>query len=112
MPVPVYSTRFIRATSFAGGYVSFFTAPVGFVSVVKCISITMGATVASEEASVQDNAGTKLFTAHATGTPTTEPQTFLWNGMHVMLVGEELGCSTALGTIADIVVSGYLLSAT
>jgi hypothetical protein len=111
MPAPVYSTRFIHAQGFAGGFVSFFSAPSGFVTVVKCISITMGATVASEEASVQDGTGLKLFTAHATGTPTTEPQTFLWNGMYVMLVGESLGCSTALGTIADIVVSGYLLSA-
>lgn len=105
-----YSTRLFRAHSIAGSGGVFFTAPSGFVTVVKHISIVIGATAFEASAWVEDDEGSKLAWAHASDSVTTSPFTSLWYGEWVMLVGETLSPVTSLPTIADFYVSGYLLA--
>lgn len=110
MALPVYSSRIFRAHSIAGSPGVFFTAPAGFVSVVKHISIVIGATAFEASAWVEDDEGSKLVWAHASDDITTAPTTWLWYGEWVMLPGETLAPVTNLPTIADFYASGFLLA--
>ena len=89
----------------------FFTAPINYVTVVKSMSITIGSTVLTASAWIEDDEGGKLLWAHATGTPTSSPFTLTDWGMWVMLPGETLAAATDAPTIADFYASGYLLAA-
>lgn len=99
-----------RAPSFAGAPVVFFTAPAGFVTVVKQISIVIGATVLEASAWVQDDEGGRLVWAHAADTPLTSPQSWQFEGPWTLLPGETLAPATDGITVADFYASGFLLS--
>jgi len=110
VPRPVYSTRLFRAASFAGGPTVFFAAPAGFVTVVKCIHIVTGSTLAVAHAWVEDDEGGKLAMLFGTGTPNADPISHLEYGEWVLEAGETLSPATTAPTIADFYVSGYLLT--
>jgi hypothetical protein len=99
-----------RAAGFAGGPTVFFTAPAGYVTVVKQISIVIGATLLEASAWVEDDAGGKLAWAHASDAVTTSPFTSIFLGPWTLLAGESLSPATSLPTIADFYASGYLLA--
>lgn len=105
----IYSQRLFRAHSIAGDPGVFFTAPDGFVTVVKQISIVIGATAFVASAWVEDDEGGKLVWAHASDDITTAPTTWLWYGEWVLLPTETLTPVTDLPTIADFYCSGFLL---
>lgn len=111
MASPVYSTRLFRQHSVAGAPGVAFAAPAGFVTVVKQISIVIGATALVASAWVEDDEGGKLAWAHASDDFTTAPFTSIFYGEWVLLVGETLSPVTDLPTIADFYVSGFLLAA-
>lgn len=112
MPLPVYSARIFRAIAFAGGPEVFFTAPEGFVTVVKDITITTGSAAVSQSAWVEDDEGGKLAWHYVSGTLTTDPLTTKFYGEWVMLAGETLAAATGTETTADFYVSGFLLTST
>jgi len=106
-----YSSRLFRAAGFAGGPTVFFTAPAGYVTVVKSLSIVIGTTMLEASAWIEDDEGGKLVWAHASDAVETSPNTWQWWGAWVMLPGETLSPATSLPTIADFYASGYLLAA-
>ncbi len=111
MARPVYSTRLFRAAAFAGPPVVFLTAPVGFVTVVKAISISVGTTAGTAHAWVEDDEGGKLAQLHESTAGLTDPLTLVFFGEWVFEPGETLSPATSVPTIADFHVAGYLLVA-
>jgi hypothetical protein len=109
----VYSTKFIEAPGFSGGPSYRYAVPVGFVAVVKCITIVWGNVIASGlDAWVQTDLLTKLV-RHTISIPgqTTDDDggTALYFGSWVLEAGQQLGVQTVAGT-CDVWASGYLLS--
>lgn len=87
----------------------FFSCPVGFVAVVKTISITVGANVADVHAWIEDDEGGKLASMFQSNTLGNPPFTYLAFGDWVLMTGETLSPATN-GITADFWVSGYLLT--
>lgn len=108
----VYSTQFFNATSVSGGPTEQFVVPVGFIAVVKDVTIIWGdVTITGVDAWVQDNNLCKLarytwFTS--TTSLTNNGGTFTKWGMAVLLQGQSLYSQTVAGTV-DMTCAGYLL---
>lgn len=108
------STVFFRAPSLSSGPVTEYVVPVGFVAVVKCISIVWGNVIASGlDAWVQTQDLCKLSRyswAFTVGTPTNFGGVQVSWGSWVLNEGEELQAQCNAGA-CDIQASGFLLSA-
>lgn len=109
----VYSRRLFSAPSSTGGPTTVFTAPAGFTTVVKCITIVWGdVAVSGLDAWVQLLDGTKLVRRTLTF-PGSDPAyiggSLLWYGHMAMDADDTLSVQTASGT-ADFAASGYALS--
>ena len=87
----------------------FFTAPSGFVTVVRTIAIVVGVNVVDVEAWIEDDEGGRLAVLSQTGTPPFGPTNLLADGRWTFDAGETLAPATN-GITADFHVSGYLLS--
>lgn len=110
MPLPVYSARLARAASFAGGPEVFFSAPAGFVTVVKCMSIVTGSAAVSQSAWIEDDESGKILWHFASGDLGVDPKTTIAFGEWVFLETETISFATDTETTADFFVSGYLLA--
>jgi hypothetical protein len=113
MAFPVYSRRLFSVPSFSGGPFTAFTAPAGFTTVVKTITIVWGdVTLSDLDAWVQLLDLTKLtrITIHGgSSVPEVIGGALLWNGSMAMDEADELQIQTADGT-CDFAASGYALS--
>lgn len=105
----VYSARFVRAASFSGPPVVFFTVPAGFVAVVREISIVVGTNVSVVEAWIEDDEGGRLAVLAQDGTPPFSPTGLQLEGRWTYLTGETLAPATN-GITADFHAAGYLLA--
>lgn len=113
MARPVYSTSFVSVPSASGGPFDAYTVPLGYIAVVKQMSIVWGDVVASGlDAWFQKDDLTKIWRYAYAFTPST-PSNFggvsAWWGMHVLTEGQILQVQTAAGT-CDFAASGYLLT--
>lgn len=113
MASPVYSTRFGSAAGFSGGPTTFYTVPLGYLAVLRTITIIFGnVTISGVDAWVQLTSLEKL--ARATwfttlGDPTNNGETRVYDLRTVINESEQLQFQTVAGTV-DFAVSGYLLT--
>ena len=110
---PVFSARLIQQPSVTGGPLLAYTAPTGFITVVKCITVVWGdVTVSGLDAWVIDDSGAKL--VRRTIAAGVQPYEELggcdvFYGAWAYNGGDGLSVQTASGT-ADFLASGYQLT--
>lgn len=109
MSYPVYSERFIALSGYSGGPTIEYTVPSGFVAVIKCIAVSVGANTAP--------VGWRISLASAPqlarwdlDTLVTAGGTQLLEGHWVLAADEEVQVETVDGLAADFFVSGFLLT--
>jgi hypothetical protein len=104
----VYSRLIARAVSFSGGPSIVYTTPAGFVTVIRCMSIVLGANVGAQDAFVALHAGPKLMWVYVQGI--SNISTTVQQGWWVMDPGDQLVFGTDGGLTADFYVSGHELT--
>lgn len=116
MSKPVYSRQLVLQESFQGGPLNFYSVPVGFVTVIKFISLTYGINVTPGWMAVlESTTGAKLFAAGAglTEVPTHDFVTAAEFGTWTLEYPQGISLATGGSPVAwfgDFAVSGYELS--
>lgn len=111
MALPVYSKRLIVFPGFSGGPSLEYTVPSGVVTVVKCITTSLGTNFTPGELRVIHSPSGAVIYTFAGDTSTDETNTAL--GSWVLNAGEGLellGTGTPTDWVGDFYISGYELS--
>lgn len=108
MAQPLYSVRFVK-TILTAANTTYYTVPVGFVAVLRCMTLAWAALARTAgTGDISLNGANAWIWRQSIGA--SEISSALWEGRVVLPAGEIIRASTSATGVVHFTASGYLLS--